>query len=734
MKWRKRKPSNARLLLMALIAMVLFLLCYGARVKVRQPYFEAKMEASRRVRLAMDAIREEKQRLGIEVDPVNDPHLTGMVGLYHSSITTGYEDIDIQIALANPNVAAIFIDLLERANLEGGDRVAVSFTGSYPTLNIALLLACEVLEIEPVVVSSINSITWGANDPDLTWLHLENFLNENGLLRHRSRAVSVGGWTDYGRGMSSKGRKGIIRVAREFGIPVIRENDPAAAVEERMTVYDRESGDGALRAFINLGRGVAALGEMRMSRFMKNGLFRFPEYPESDPEGVIVRMSRRGIPIINIVHMDKLIERYDLPYDPGSSQPIGEGRLFYEQLHSLWVAAASLVVLIFFIILLTRVDFHPLPERIGCLCVCIAFWVAAGCPTAWGGGGPEGLVPRPHSVLLDFESRYDTNIMQYSSSDIEDFQDGARDYRFGQKSLDDVVCIPSFTLYLENDAPGAWRTRLRLKGRFALHGLNEEKDYQSFSAHIRQAIGRGRSVQLGYQYLPRYYVRPVPDYDVDPVPEVDHPVYLPFEYRKRALSAKFRSRIPAGFRMAAAFRYCRKEHGVQFREYDSRAVDWELTLSRRIDKALDLEGQYRFTTSRARGWDEEHENRADSDDVDASYLQNRLSAALILRRARLPLHLRSLELGVTGYIREYTSDGTPEEDPFHAGRRDGFVRLKTTLRWRIIPSSTLEGVHSFETRRIISGWAERYDDIEDVKNYERHLLAVRFSRRWEFDL
>ena len=83
--------------------------------------------------------------------------IPGIIGVEFNEITTTLGALESKRTSANPNFAAVLVDLLLEADLEEGDKVAMNLSSSFPALNIASIVACETLDLEPVIISSIGS-------------------------------------------------------------------------------------------------------------------------------------------------------------------------------------------------------------------------------------------------------------------------------------------------------------------------------------------------------------------------------------------------------------------------------------------------------------------------------------------------------------------------------------------------------------------------------------------------
>ena len=155
---------------------------------------------------SMGMLKDVRMEKGIFIDQENDPNETGLVGSQFGCITDE-GDLDAKLTTLDPNFAMTMVELLNQAKLERGDTIAIMLTGSMPGANMAMLIACKVMDIYPIIISSIGASQWGANDPDMTWLDMERILFSNRYISARSIAASIGGRNDQSGLLSPKGRE-----------------------------------------------------------------------------------------------------------------------------------------------------------------------------------------------------------------------------------------------------------------------------------------------------------------------------------------------------------------------------------------------------------------------------------------------------------------------------------------------------------------------------------------------
>jgi poly-gamma-glutamate system protein len=286
------------------------------------------IEASRLMARAEDALRNCRALKGVAIDPGTDPNRTGLVGLETSPTTTSLGNLEAKRTTANPNFAGLLVDLFEQAGLKKNDAVAVGASGSFPALIIATLTAARVAGLRPLMISSLGASDWGANNADFNWLDMEGCLQGAGLLDVASIAVAVGGAEDIGRDMSPEGREALKTRILESGIPFLDEPDLETNVATRLLIYEKAAAGRPIRAFVNIGGSWANIGTNAEILKLRPGLSRQAFVPPPGERGVLQAMAAKGIPIIHLLNVRGLCERYGLPWDPKPLPGPGEGALY----------------------------------------------------------------------------------------------------------------------------------------------------------------------------------------------------------------------------------------------------------------------------------------------------------------------------------------------------------------------------------------------------------------------
>jgi poly-gamma-glutamate system protein len=336
--------SKRILTLLTILSLAAFYFVETNKIDVQRKWYDEKLEASLLAKKAIDFLKEYRLEKGVFIDALNDPNGTALIGQDITIITTDRGYLEAKLTAANPNFAAVIVEMFKEADLKESDAVAVSFTGSLPGLNIAVLSAIQTLKLQPVIISSVGASNWGANDPYFTWLDMENILYDKGIFKHKSAAASIGGGLDKGRGLAPEGRQLIEEAILRNDAEFINEQHLETSISRRMDIYKKISGN-RIKCFINVGGGIAALGSIENSEFIPTGLTKVLPMKNYPAKGVLIRMAEKHIPVIHLLNVTQLAQNYGLPVSPEPLPQPGEGDIFVKKQYSM-----SLTIIVTFLL------------------------------------------------------------------------------------------------------------------------------------------------------------------------------------------------------------------------------------------------------------------------------------------------------------------------------------------------------------------------------------------------
>jgi poly-gamma-glutamate system protein len=346
--------SNFILLFVALLSLGGFYIVENNKIMRKDKWYDEKLEAAKLCQQACQTIKYFYHGNVEFVNNMNDPNETGLIGPEYSPITSERGSFTAKSTSTNPNFAALTVQFFKELELKEGDHIAVALSGSYPALNIAVCAAIQTLKLKPIIICSVSSSSWGATDPDFTWLDMATVLSDSGIFKFNAVAASIGASMDIGRGLSREGFEMTKAAIKRNNAKLIYDISILDNISRRMKIFDSCTGNEPIKAFINVGGGVASLGSVKNGELIPQGINnRIAGELFKDKRGVIYEMSQRGIPVIQMSDIRSLAMSYDLPEEPVPLPPPGSGELFASKKYNLAVVAPItflLLALIVFII------------------------------------------------------------------------------------------------------------------------------------------------------------------------------------------------------------------------------------------------------------------------------------------------------------------------------------------------------------------------------------------------
>jgi poly-gamma-glutamate system protein len=266
-------------------------------------------------------------------------------------VTSDAGDLDVKQTSINPNFAAVVVEMLKRVKVKEGDPVAVSFTGSFPALNVSVCAAIQTLKLKPVIISSLASSQWGANEPNFLWVDMERLLYENHIFPFRSVAASIGGRGDRGKEMPQGGKDLLVKAMERNGLTPIQFHAVHENVDQRMRIYYK---NGVPKVFINVGGGVIAVGKRAYKKILKPGLMFSQPKTEQRANSVMYRFLDERIPVIHLENVKTVAEQYDLDLRPAKMPAIGEGTIYFSKEYNPLLAAIILLAIVSMLYIFAR--------------------------------------------------------------------------------------------------------------------------------------------------------------------------------------------------------------------------------------------------------------------------------------------------------------------------------------------------------------------------------------------
>jgi len=242
-------------------------------------------------------------------DTTHDSSKTGMIGQEYTPLTTTLGNETAKELSTRSGWASWIVEELSKRGIKAGDKIAISMTGSFPGMNLAVLAALQTLDVEVKGISSVGASSWGANEPGFTWPEIEYLLKSEGVLKIGCGAVTFGGTGDRGLEWKEAEVALAAEVVRRCGLPLIKPRNLRDAVSRRLLFYGKPK---QYKAYINVGGGAATLGGGSKMRFIRGGWFEEPMGLQGSPNGVMDTFLEAGVPCLNLLYLDDMNRRYGI--------------------------------------------------------------------------------------------------------------------------------------------------------------------------------------------------------------------------------------------------------------------------------------------------------------------------------------------------------------------------------------------------------------------------------------
>jgi len=260
-----------------------------------------------------DVIRNEKSERGIISEVSSNVPNNFMIGDDFTFITTTLGSLNAKEISTNTDFAALMVRLLKEAGMEPGDKAGLIISGSFPALAVSAMAALQTLEMDAVLMSSLGSSTYGANQEEATWIDMENWLSHNEDIKFTSLIVSPGAENDLGEGLTGDGLKILKRAADRNHRDLYLPENLVASIEYKCGKFSDENID----ILINIGGNQSALGGCSHAASLPNGLLREIKLCRHPDRGIVQEMNSKGVAVINLLNIRDLASDYGIDISPG---------------------------------------------------------------------------------------------------------------------------------------------------------------------------------------------------------------------------------------------------------------------------------------------------------------------------------------------------------------------------------------------------------------------------------
>ena len=253
------RPQIQKTHVLAMLASLNLLMVYWALNSYEQHRtfgFEMKNHAVQIMESSINSLRTDFIQKEINEGKDSESFGDFLIGPQNSVIQTTMGSRISKQSVLNPDIAAMVTEMLIELEIDSSDKVAVSYTGSYPGANIAILSALEAIHAEAVIISSCGASEFGATNPQMTWIDMENDLFDKKVISNKSNYASIGGGLDLGTQLGREGQKICEKSIYSNGLELLNIGDMEKNTARRMEYYFQEYQDKDIALFINVGGGI----------------------------------------------------------------------------------------------------------------------------------------------------------------------------------------------------------------------------------------------------------------------------------------------------------------------------------------------------------------------------------------------------------------------------------------------------------------------------------------------
>jgi poly-gamma-glutamate system protein len=311
--------------------------------KIPREEYRQMTDAAIQMHNAIQEISAFKDSLHIPQSIINDPVRSGFIGEEYSPITTTLGNLEAKQTSTNPDFAALLVFWLKSLRVNPGETVVIHVSGSFPALGIAAIIACEITELRPIILSSAGASSFGANHPDFTYWDMEYLLWRKGVIKHHTDFATPGGENDNGSSLTSEGNKKLKEAANRNQLTLYIGNSLEESIDRKWQFIQKFK---SIAVFINIGGNQAAMGNNNCSLAIPNGLIRTPLNCNEPDKGLIHLLNQKNILVIQFLNIRNIALQNGIALSPITLPKPGQSSLYYIKEKPPWLPIISFVLLL----------------------------------------------------------------------------------------------------------------------------------------------------------------------------------------------------------------------------------------------------------------------------------------------------------------------------------------------------------------------------------------------------
>ncbi len=321
---------------------------------------------------------------------------------------------------------------------------------------------------------------------------------------------------------------------------------------------------------------------------------------------------------------------------------------------------------------------------------------------------------------------YDDNAYKYSGTFQDEYRSGwAADKYKNVDRVDDLLINPSLNLEGRKKLIALGETRLKLSWSGLVFWHNEKLNNYEYRLTVRQATGKGKSIEFYYSYSPSKYLRQLndrPPFVSGNTPVVGEEFRLERNKFVATWRQKLHKKVSGTLTLTQQLYYYNKPH----LENDINSIEIKTAIATKLTKTFDLKLTYAFRNADARIVDFEGQvldlsPLYDWDYIgtsDGTYNQNHYQADLGIKIPNIFGKTLVSKIGLRAQYQEAVFPGPwarkIEDDTYHVGRVDNFYTYQISASRKLPYGISGSFGARYAERDTESPW---WGDIKEDKNW-----------------
>jgi len=321
---------------------------------------------------------------------------------------------------------------------------------------------------------------------------------------------------------------------------------------------------------------------------------------------------------------------------------------------------------------------------------------------------------------IDIRTYFDSNVLNLSAKDIDEFLSGQDPDKYHLKSVDDIVSSFDIEVGFKHNFMMGHTQISKFKFSYDKYWKNGFKDFKFVSFELIQYFSKYVDIRAKYSYYPYIFINTYESY-FDP-----YYGYHDFTYSKNLVCSGLNIRILDYVEFGYNFEYTDQNYNDYFPEYDAYNFINEGWIGFRPMEDSKIKFKYSYIQSIARAEKVYEPGSIEIRDpsYDANIFYTSISFPLFSSRWGVPIRFFTSFKWENRY---FQSPFSPIVDPFHSARKDNIFHYEGWLIYPIWHLFDFRTFYTYESRKTESPNGTL---VSNEKNYITRTYGVSLQVRF----